>query len=298
MCQKRFIIQQECCMRWSLAADDHRQFARQRLDASMAKAGFLHPAAAVRAGKVEAAGCQAGYVEARQQVTHVPYRGDAPAITDLIGGQVQVYFGFLHASLEHIKTGKVRALGVTTGTRSPVLPDVPTVAESVPGYEALSWNGTPVEIMDKLNKEINRALVDAKIRARFNSVGAVVHGSSPAEFGQFIADDTEKWAKVIRLAGIKANRCKPRVFRSPLRDVFDQFSGLSLLTILHRGRWPFHQDCQHLTSSILGGQGYHFHWTRDRGPLAGRQVLVSPGVSPDPKGRAFGRQQNPFKSLM
>ena len=142
--------------------------------------------------------------------THVPYRGDAPAITDLIGGQVQVYFGFLPASLEHIKTGKVRALGVTTGARSHALPDVPTVAELIPGYEALSWNGigapsgTPAEIIDKLNKEINRALADAKIRARFNSVGAVVQGSSPAEFGQFIADDTEKWAKVIRFAGIKA----------------------------------------------------------------------------------------------
>jgi tripartite-type tricarboxylate transporter receptor subunit TctC len=142
--------------------------------------------------------------------THVPYRGDAPAITDLIGGQVQVYFGFLPASLEHIKTGRVRVLGVTTSTRSQVLPDVPTIAESVPGYEALSWNGiaapsgTAVEIIDKLNKEINTALADAKIRERFASVGAVVHGSSPAEFAQFIADDTEKWAKVIRSAGIKA----------------------------------------------------------------------------------------------
>ena len=204
-------------MRWSLAANDHRQFARQRLDASMAKAGFLHPAAAVRAGEVEAAGCQAGHVEARQQVTHVPYRGDAPAITDLLGGQVQVYFGFLPASLEHIKTGKVRALGVTTGARSHALPDVPTVAESVPGYEALSWNGigapsgTPAEIIEKLNKEINTALADAKLRARFTNVGALVHASSPAEFAQFIADDTEKWAKVIRFAGIKANRCKPGV---------------------------------------------------------------------------------------
>ena len=142
--------------------------------------------------------------------THVPYRGDAPAITDLLGGQVQVYFGFLPASLEHIKTGKVRALGVTTGARSHTLPDVPTVAESVPGYEALSWNGigapsgTPAEIIEKLNKEINTALADAKLRARFTNVGAVVHGSSPAEFAQFIADDTEKWAKVIRFAGIKA----------------------------------------------------------------------------------------------
>jgi tripartite-type tricarboxylate transporter receptor subunit TctC len=142
--------------------------------------------------------------------THVPYRGDAPAITGLLGGQVQVYFGFLPASLEHIKTGKVRALGVTTGARSHTLPDVPTVAESVPGYAAISWNGigapsgTPAEIIEKLNKQINTALADAKLRARFTNVGAVVHGSSPAEFTQFIADDTEKWAKVIRFAGIKA----------------------------------------------------------------------------------------------
>jgi tripartite-type tricarboxylate transporter receptor subunit TctC len=142
--------------------------------------------------------------------THVPYRGDAPAITDLLGGQVQVYFGFLPASLEHIKTGKVRALGVTTGARSHALPDVPTVAESVPGYEALSWNGigapsgTPAEIIEKLNKEINTALADAKLRVRFTNVGALVHAGSPAEFAQFIADDTEKWAKVIRFAGIKA----------------------------------------------------------------------------------------------
>ena len=99
---------------------------------------------------------------------------------------------------------------MTTGARSHVLPDVPTVAELVPGYEALSWNGigapsgTPAEIIEKLNKEINTALADAKLRVRFTSVGAAVHGGSPAEFAQFIADDTEKWAKVIRFAGIKA----------------------------------------------------------------------------------------------
>ena len=99
---------------------------------------------------------------------------------------------------------------MTTGTRSQVLPNIPTIAESVPGYEAQSWNGvgapsgTPAEIIDKLNQEINTALADAKIRERFTSVGAVVHGGSPAEFAQFIADDTEKWAKVIRFAGIKA----------------------------------------------------------------------------------------------
>lgn len=99
---------------------------------------------------------------------------------------------------------------MTSGARSHTLPDVPTVAESVPGYAAISWNGigapsgTPAEIIEKLNKEINTALADAKLRARFTNVGAVVHGSSPAEFAQFIADDTERWAKVIRFAGIKA----------------------------------------------------------------------------------------------
>ena len=143
--------------------------------------------------------------------THVPYRGDAPAITDLLGGQVQVYFGFLPGSIEHIRAGKLRALAMTTATRLEVLPDVPTVGEFVPGYEATSWNGigaprnTPAEIVDKLNKEINAGLADAKIRARFASVGAIVDRSSVAEFGKFIADETEKWAKVIKFAGIKAS---------------------------------------------------------------------------------------------
>ncbi len=142
--------------------------------------------------------------------THVPYRGDGPAVADLIAGHVQAYFGFLPASLEQVKIGKLRALGVTTTARSHALPNVPAVAEFVPGYEAVSWNGigapsgTPAAIIDRLNKEINAALSDAKIRARLVSMGAVVHGSSPAEFGRFIADDTEKWAKVIRFAGIKA----------------------------------------------------------------------------------------------
>jgi tripartite-type tricarboxylate transporter receptor subunit TctC len=142
--------------------------------------------------------------------THVPYRGDAPAITDLLGGQVQVYFGFLPASIEHIKAGKLRALAVTTAMRLDVLPDIPTVGEFVSGYEATSWNGigvpsgTPTEVIYKLNTEINAALVDSKIRARFASVGAVPFGGSPAEFGKFIAEEIEKWATVVRFAGIKA----------------------------------------------------------------------------------------------
>jgi tripartite-type tricarboxylate transporter receptor subunit TctC len=141
--------------------------------------------------------------------THVPYRGDAPAITDLLGGQIQVYFGFLPGSIEHIRAGTLRALGVTTATRLNVLPDVPTVGEFVPGYEATSWNGigapgaTPAEIIEKLNNEINAGLADSKIRARFASLGAIVDSTSVAEFGKFIADETDKWAKVIRFAGIK-----------------------------------------------------------------------------------------------
>ena len=120
--------------------------------------------------------------------THVPYRGDAPAVTDLIGGQVQVYFGFLPASIEHIRTGKLRALAVTTATRLEVLPEVPTVGEFVPGYEATSWNGigapaaTPTAIIDKLHNELNAGLADPRIKERFTSLGAIVDACSVSEF--------------------------------------------------------------------------------------------------------------------
>jgi tripartite-type tricarboxylate transporter receptor subunit TctC len=140
---------------------------------------------------------------------HVPYRGDAPALTDLIGGQVQVYFGALPASIEHFRSGKLRALAVTTATRSEILPDVPTVGDFVPGYEASSWHGvgapkgTPADIVDKLNREINAALADPRIKARFADLGATVIPGSPANFGKLIAEETEKWAKVIRAANIK-----------------------------------------------------------------------------------------------
>ena len=143
--------------------------------------------------------------------THVPYRGDAPAITALLGEQVQVYFGFLPGSIEHIRAGTLRALAMTTATRLEMLPNVPAAGEFVRGYEATSWNGvgapsgTPAEIIDKLNKEINAGLADAKIKARFASVGAIVDSSSVAEFRKFIANETEKWAKVITFAGIKAS---------------------------------------------------------------------------------------------
>ena len=140
---------------------------------------------------------------------HVPYRGDAPATTDLLGGQVQVYFGFLPGSIEHIRTGKLRALAVTTATRLEALPHVPTVGEFAPGYEASTWTGigaprnTPAEIVDRLNKEINAGLADPKISERLASQGAIPYRGSVAEFSKLIADETEKWAKVVKFAGIK-----------------------------------------------------------------------------------------------
>ena len=139
----------------------------------------------------------------------VAYRGDAPAIIDLLGGQMQLYFGTLAGSIEQIKAGNLRALAVTTVTRSEALPDIPTVGEFVPGYEASSWFGigapknTPGEIIDRLNKEINAGLADSKMKARFSDLGATVLPGSPADFGRLIAEDTEKWGKVIRAANIK-----------------------------------------------------------------------------------------------
>jgi tripartite-type tricarboxylate transporter receptor subunit TctC len=142
-------------------------------------------------------------------MVHVPYRGDAPALVDLMGGQVQVMFDLMPASIEYIKTGKLRALGVTTAARSEALPDLPTVGEFVPGYEASAWLGvaapakTPVEIIDKLNREINAVLSDPKFKAHLADLGARVLPGSPAEFGKLIADETGKWGGVIRAANIK-----------------------------------------------------------------------------------------------
>jgi tripartite-type tricarboxylate transporter receptor subunit TctC len=142
-------------------------------------------------------------------MVHVPYRGLAPALTDLIGGQLQVMFGALPSSIEYIKAGRVRALAVTTAKRSEALPDLPTVGEFMPGYEASNWYGvgaprnTPAEIVDKLNKAINAGLADPKIRGRFAELGGTVLPGSPADFGKLIADETEKWANVIKFAGIK-----------------------------------------------------------------------------------------------
>jgi tripartite-type tricarboxylate transporter receptor subunit TctC len=142
-------------------------------------------------------------------MVHVPYRGGGPALTDLLGGQVQVYFGPMPPSIEHIRSGKLRALGVTSARRSQALPDIPSVSDFVPGYEASQWYGigvpknTPSEIIDKLNKEINAGLADPKLKARLTDLGGTVLALSPAEFGKLIADETEKWAKVIRAANIK-----------------------------------------------------------------------------------------------
>jgi tripartite-type tricarboxylate transporter receptor subunit TctC len=142
-------------------------------------------------------------------LVHAPYRGLAPALTDLLGGQVQVTFASMASSIEYIRTGKLRALAVTTATRSEILPDVPTVGEFVPGYEASTWSGvgapkaTPAEIVEKLNKEINAALADHKMKARLADLGDTALAGSPADFGKLIADQIEKWAKVIKSAGIK-----------------------------------------------------------------------------------------------
>jgi tripartite-type tricarboxylate transporter receptor subunit TctC len=143
-------------------------------------------------------------------VLHVPYRGGAPALTDLIGGQVQMMFDALPSSIEHIKGGELRALAVTTATRSEALPEVPTIGEFVPGYEASAWfgvgapKGTPIEIVDRLNKEINAGLAEPRIKRRLADLGGTVLPGSSGDFGKLIVDETEKWGKVIRAAGIKA----------------------------------------------------------------------------------------------
>jgi tripartite-type tricarboxylate transporter receptor subunit TctC len=144
------------------------------------------------------------------EMTHVPYRGGAPAMTDLMAGQVQVVFNPVPESMEFIRAGKLRPLAVTSATRSEVLPDVPALGEFVPGYEASAVQGigaprgTPADIVDRLNQEINAGLADPKLKARFADLGATVFPISPAEFGSFMAEETEKWGKVIRFSGAKA----------------------------------------------------------------------------------------------
>jgi tripartite-type tricarboxylate transporter receptor subunit TctC len=142
-------------------------------------------------------------------LVHVPYRGQGPALTDLLGGEVQVLFATAPGTTDYIATGKLRALAVTSASRAEVLPELPTVADSVPGYETNQWYGicapgnTPAEIVDKLNKEINAAIADPGMKARFAAIGGEPLPGSPAEFGKLIAEETEKWAKVVRAAGIK-----------------------------------------------------------------------------------------------
>jgi tripartite-type tricarboxylate transporter receptor subunit TctC len=142
-------------------------------------------------------------------MVHVPYRGEALAITDLLGAQVQVIFGTLAASIEYIRSGRLRALAVTTATRSEALPELPTVREVVPSYEASQWYGigapknTPAEIIDKLNKEINAALVDPNMKAQLADLGGTMLPGSPTDVGKLIAEDTEKWAKVVKFANAK-----------------------------------------------------------------------------------------------
>jgi tripartite-type tricarboxylate transporter receptor subunit TctC len=142
-------------------------------------------------------------------MVHVAYKGSAPSLTDLLGGQVQVSFATMPASIEFIRTGRLRALAVTTATRSPALPEVPTVGEFVPGYEVSTWygicarRGTPAEVVDKINREINAGLADPTMKARLADLGGITIAGSPDDFGKLIADETEKWGKVIRAANIK-----------------------------------------------------------------------------------------------
>jgi tripartite-type tricarboxylate transporter receptor subunit TctC len=144
-------------------------------------------------------------------MVHVPYRGDSSAITDLLGGQVQVFFSNLASSIEYIRAGNLRALAVTAASRSSALPDIPAMGEFLPGYEASVWfglcapKGTPPASVDKLSRETNAGLADLQLRAAFADLGLTVRPGTPAEFGKIIADETEKWAKVIRAANIRAD---------------------------------------------------------------------------------------------
>ena len=143
------------------------------------------------------------------KMTHIPYRGAGPAITDILGGQVQVMFAAMPSAFEHVKAGRLRALAVTTAARLPTLPDVPTVGEFLPGYEASSWYGigapraTPPEIIATLNSSMNAGLADPRLKTRLGELGGMMLSGTPAEFGKLMADETEKWAKVVKFSGAK-----------------------------------------------------------------------------------------------
>jgi tripartite-type tricarboxylate transporter receptor subunit TctC len=144
-------------------------------------------------------------------LTHVPYKGSAPAVTDLVGGQVQVWFGDLPTGLPHVRSGAIRALAVTTAARSDILPELPPIADTVPGFDASAWfgfvapRGTPAEIVDKLNREINAVLAEPKVRARIAELGSSPMIMTPAQFGDFIASETAKWARAVTLSGARVD---------------------------------------------------------------------------------------------
>jgi tripartite-type tricarboxylate transporter receptor subunit TctC len=143
------------------------------------------------------------------KMLHVPYRGQGPALSDLLGGQVQILFAAAPGTVDHIKTGKLRALAVTSATQAEVLKELPTIASTLPGYEASQWYGlavpikTPADIIDRLNRETNAAFADAAMKARFAAISGEPIEGTPAQFGKLIADETEKWAKVVKFAGLK-----------------------------------------------------------------------------------------------
>jgi tripartite-type tricarboxylate transporter receptor subunit TctC len=145
------------------------------------------------------------------KLTHVAYRGSAPSMVDMLAGQIPIMFDNLPGSIQQIQSGRVRALGVTTAKRIDTLPDVPTIGETVPGYDVVVWygicapKGTPPDIVDKLNKAVNAALADPKLKARFHELGGEVMPMSAAEFGKLVADETAKWAKVVKFAGVSVN---------------------------------------------------------------------------------------------
>ena len=157
-------------------------------------------------------------------VVHVPYRGTALALTDLLGGQVQVTFTSMPSVIEYIRAGRLRALAVTTATRSDALPDIPTVSEFVPGYEASTWSGvgapkaTPAELVETLNKEINAALADHKIKARLAGLGVEPMSMTSSAFGKFIVDETEKWGNLIRALNIRRSEADPPSIFHKLRS--------------------------------------------------------------------------------